>query len=117
MPITVEHNYFEKEEEAVAEIQAAGLHLAKEELPPSEGTPLHWHEVDVHVYIQAGKFRFQDPATGKVHECVAGTKFVIPPRTLHIEEEHHGYTAIIGLSVPFDQIDDSFVRPPEELER
>jgi len=115
MTITVEHKYFEKEDEAVSEIQAAGLHMAKDDLAPSEGTPLHWHDADIHVYITEGVFRFQDPATGEVHECVAGTKFRIPPRTLHIEEAHNGYSAIIGLSVPPDQIGEDFIRPPEQL--
>ena len=115
MAITVEHDYFEKEDEAVREIQAANLHLAKEDLPPSSGTPIHWHDVDIYTYITRGTFRFQDPATGDVHECVPGTKFRIPPRTLHIEEAHDGYSALFDLSVPFDQIGEDFIRPPEEL--
>ncbi|RPG23878.1 MAG: hypothetical protein CBC10_013400 [Gammaproteobacteria bacterium TMED50] len=70
--------------------------------------------MSIRAYITSGKFRFQDPASGEVHECVAGTRFVIPERTLHIEEEHHGYRAVIGLSK--QELEGEFVHPPEELE-
>ncbi len=42
--------------------------------------------------------------------------FVIPPRTLHIEESHDGYNAIIGLSVDPQNLPQPIVRQPEELE-
>jgi quercetin dioxygenase-like cupin family protein len=116
MPITVEHHCFEKEEEAIRALEASNLHVMVQDLPASEGTPLHWHDVDIHVYITSGTFRFQDPSTGDVHECVPGTRFHIPPGTLHIEEAHKGYSAVLGFSVPFEQISENFVRPPEELE-
>ena len=59
-------------------------------------------------------FRFQDPTTGAVHECGPGTKFVIPERTLHIEEEHSGYKGVVGMTT--DPLPQPFVRPPEELQ-
>ena len=65
--------------------------------------------------ITNGRFRFQDPATGTVHECVAGTRFDISERTLHIEEAHRGYSAIVGFSK--DEVPEPFIRAPEELER
>ena len=42
--------------------------------------------------------------------------FVIPPRTLHIEEAHDGYNAIIGLSVDPQNLPQPIIRQPEELE-
>ena len=112
--ITVEHDYFIDDDAVRDEIESASLFKSEVEAPPSGGTPIHWHAVGIYVYITAGKFRFQDPATDTVHECVRGTKFVIPERTLHIEEEHHGYSAIVGLTkADFPQ---PFVRPPSELE-
>ena len=79
MPIEVRHGYFEKDEEAYRELEGTGLFVGKEEArATSEGTPLHWHEIDIHVYITEGTFRFQDPSTGTVYECGPGTKFHIP---------------------------------------
>ena len=114
MSITVEHGHFESDATARSEIEAAGLHLSDVDASPSGGTPIHWHDVSIVVYITRGTFRFQDPETQTVHECVAGTKFAIPERTLHIEEEHHGYKALVGLSK--DPVPQPFVRPPEELD-
>ena len=114
MTITVQHNYFEDDQKALDDIEQDGYHGSKFEAPPSGGTPIHWHDVSMHIYITSGMFRFQDPATGKVHECVAGTRFDIPERTLHIEEEHNGYTGISGMSKK--PVPQPFVRPPEELE-
>ena len=114
MAIVVQHGYFNEDQQAFDEIQNDGYYGSKFDATPSGGTPIHWHDVSMHIYITEGMFRFQDPATGKVHECVAGTRFDIPERTLHIEEEHHGYTAIAGMSKA--EVPQPFVRPPEELE-
>lgn len=112
--IKVEHQYFTDDDFVREEIDNASLFKSEVDAPPSGGTPIHWHAVGLYVYITGGKFRFQDPATGDVHECVRGTKFLIPERTLHIEEEHQGYTAIVGLTKKdFPQ---PFVRDPSELE-
>ena len=113
MTITVDHAYFDTETEVFDEIDEAGYHGSKFDAPASGGTPIHWHDVSLQVYILDGVFRFQDPADDAVHECVKGTRFVIPERTLHIEEEHHGYTAIVGMSKT--EVPAPFVRPPSEL--
>ncbi len=114
MAITVEHDYFNDLDEVRREIKANGLFLVEITQEPSAGTPVHWHEIGVHVYISEGIFRFQDPATGAVRECGPGAKFVIPERTLHIEEDHDGYSGLIGMTKP--AVPEPFVRSPEELE-
>ena len=112
--ITVEHKYFSDEETVRNEIACASLFKSEVVAPPSGGTPIHWHAVGLFVYITEGVFRFQDPATGEIHECTQGTKFVLPERTLHIEEAHNGYSAIVGLTK--EDVPPPFVRPPSELE-
>ena len=67
----------------------------------------------MHIYITEGTLRVKDTATGEVHECVSGTRFHIPERALHIEEEHHGYSAIVGRSKL--EVLEPFVRLAEEL--
>ena len=113
MGITVEHDYFTDTDAARAEITGAGLHLHDVDAAASGGTPIHWHDVGIHFYVESGIFRFQDPASGAVHECGPGSKFVIPERTLHIEEAHEGYRGVVGMTK--DPVPQPFVRPPEEL--
>ena len=114
--ISVEHNYFTDIEEAKSEIRERGLYGGTHEFeaPPSGGTPVHWNDVSQTVYITDGTFRFSDPATGNTHECGRGSKFYIPERTLHVEEEHSGYKGVIGINKP--EFPQPFVRAPEELE-
>ena len=113
--ITVDHNFFESVDDIQADIKKHELYAGKNEFeaPPSGGTPLHWHAIGLYVYITDGMFRFQDPATGEVHECVKGTRFVIPERALHIEEEHNGYKGYTGLTR--EEFPQPFVRDPAEL--
>lgn len=111
--ITVEHNYFDDPEVARREIETLSLYLSEAELPPSGGTPIHWHAVGMTLYITDGKFRFRDPATDTLYECVRGTKFVIPERALHIEEPHQGYSIIVGFTKK--DVPQPFVRSPDEL--
>ncbi len=82
MGITVEENYFTDLDDARAEIKAAGQFLQEVDAQASGGTPIHWHDIGIHFYVSEGIFRFQNPATGAVHQCGPGTKFVIPERTL-----------------------------------
>ncbi|MCY4657005.1 MAG: hypothetical protein OXC80_09340 [Gammaproteobacteria bacterium] len=112
--ITVEHDYFTDKDVVRSEIDDASLHRSEFDAPPSGGTPIHWHAVGMYIYITDGMFRFQDPATDELHECIPGTKFVIPERALHIEEEHNGYSAIIGFTKK--EVPQPFVRAPSELE-
>ena len=114
MSITVEHGYFTEGSEARTEIEASGLHLHEVDAPASGGTPIHWHDIGIHFYVSEGIFRFQDPATGAVHQCGPGTKFVLPERTLHIEEDHDGYKGVVGLTKEI--FPEPFIRQPEELE-
>lgn len=113
MAITVEHNCFDDVEQARLEFEAAELHCHDVDAAPSGGTPIHWHDVGIHFYVWEGVFRFRDPASDTLHECGPGTKFVIPERTLHVEEEHRGYKGLVGLTK--DPVPQPFVRPPEEL--
>ena len=113
MAIVVQHGYFDGDQEALDDVEKAGYYGSKIDVAPSGDTPVHWHDLSMHIYITEGTLRVKDTATGEVHECVSGTRFHIPERALHIEEEHHGYSAIVGRSKL--EVLEPFVRLAEEL--
>jgi len=113
MAIVVQHGYFDEDQQALEDIEKDGYYGTKIDVAPSGDTPVHWHDVSMHIYITEGTLRIKDTATGEVHEGVSGTRFDIPERALHIEEEHHGYSAIAGLSK--SEVPEPLVRLPEEL--
>ena len=113
MAIVVQHGYFDEDQQALEDIEKDGYYGTKIDVAPSGDTPVHWHDVSMHIYITEGTLRIKDTATGQVHEGVSGTRFDIPERALHIEEEHHGYSAIAGLSK--SEVPEPLVRLPEEL--
>ena len=115
MGITVNHNYFTNTDEVYSELTDLGVRTSEVDAPPSGGTPIHWHSIGLWVYITKGVFRFQDPENGEVHECSEGSRFVIPERTLHIEEAHSGYSAIVGTRGELSS-GEPFVRSPAELD-
>ena len=113
MAIVVQHGYFDEDQQALEDIEKDGYYGTKIDVAPSGDTPVHWHDVSMHIYITEGTLRIKDTTTGEVHEGVSGTRFDIPERALHIEEEHHGYSAIAGLSK--SEVPEPLVRLPEEL--
>jgi hypothetical protein len=115
MSITVRHRHFQEISEAETEVAEAGLHCIHQVMEASAGMPLHWHAVDVHGYVIAGCYRFSDPITHETHECVRGSYFHIPGRTLHSEPAHNGCEVILGLPEAFDGIPEPMLRHPSEL--
>ena len=113
MAIVVQHGYFDGDQQALDDIEKVGYYGSKIAVAPSGDPPVHWHDLSMHIYITEGTLRVKDTATGEVHECVSGTRFHIPERALHIEEEHHGYSAIVGRSK--SEVLEPFVRLAEEL--
>ena len=63
MAISVQHEYFQDDQQAFDEIEQDGYHGSKFDAAPSGGTPIHWHDVGMHIYITSGMFRFQDQST------------------------------------------------------
>jgi hypothetical protein len=61
-----------------------------------------------------GTLRLTDPTNGVTHVVGAGTKVVVPARTLHAEK-HDGFKAVLGLSVDPSTLEQPINLPPEEL--
>ncbi len=98
MAIEVTTNHFRHRDQAVAEIKLNGLRLVELDVTPSNLHPApHVHPYRVDVYVLDGVFEFHDMDTGHTHLLKAGSKAVVPPRTLH-SEGLSAFRAAIGVS-------------------
>jgi quercetin dioxygenase-like cupin family protein len=114
MSIRITHNAFRTSAEADAGVARAGLIRMELEVPPVENTA-HWHDFHAELYVLDGDLYFTDVAEGKIHTCRAGTKIVVPRRSLHAELSRGGYHIIFGTSVPPEEFGEPVNRTPEML--
>ena len=89
---------FQDEAQAYAEIEGRGFHAVALDFP-GESNDFHWHDFDAVVYITAGQLKVVVEGHGEPYICTRGTKFNAAAGVVH-REESEGYSAIIGLSVP-----------------
>jgi len=85
-PMKVLHNHFSTKEEVLEEIKALDLWPTTYVSERMEELPLHWHDVDNHGYVLAGKSYLLDENGNQV-EIGPGDKLVIPAGALHAEGE------------------------------
>ena len=97
MAIVVTENAFTSKEQAVEEIKTANLWVLELEFEDGDGNP-HWHEFYDQVYVLEGTFSIRDDTTGIEYNCGAGTRIVVPPRTVHSELAARAKT-VIGISI------------------
>ncbi len=97
MNANIRNDHFTSEEEAVAEIKAAGYWpLTVERFP--EKTVDHWHDFDSMVFVLEGEISLTETDTGENCVCGPGTRIIAKAGVRH-REEHDGYKAVIGFSV------------------
>jgi hypothetical protein len=97
MTVNIRSDHFATEEEAVAEIKAAGYWPLTLEFPP-EKNENHWHDFDSMVFVLQGKLSLTEADTGENCICGPGTRIIAKAGLRH-REEHRGYKAVLGLSV------------------
>jgi len=97
MTVDITSDHFTTEEEAVAEITAAGYWPLTIEFPP-EKNDNHWHEFDSMVFVLKGEVALTEADTGEHCVCGPGTRIIAKAGVRH-REAHHGYKAVIGFSV------------------
>jgi len=103
------------EAEAFERLTQAGLHVMKLEVP-ADDNEAHWHHFDAEFYILAGALQLTDVARGRVVDCPAGSRVILPARTLHAERSD-GYTIVLGTSVPPEAFGEPVNRPATELDQ
>ena len=114
MAVLVEKDYFASEEQAVEEIEKRGWWPRTMEAPPSQGGDAHWHAFSQCLYVLEGMLRISD-AAGQAHECPKGSRVTVDARTVHADLGHEGYSAVFGLSVDPDTIEQPASRSPDQL--
>lgn len=79
-------NYFTTRDEAVAEIEAAGMSAVDVDIESAtlDGEP-HSHDFDALFYILDGVFQVRDEELGITHRFGQGSKVFVPARGLHSE--------------------------------
>jgi mannose-6-phosphate isomerase-like protein (cupin superfamily) len=110
MAFVLTENHFTTEAEALAEIEARGLHTVGAFDVSAEDNELHWHEFDSVIYVLDGTARveFED---GSVMQCAAGARVEAPAGTLH-REATPAYRAVFGFSMDPSAMTQPVNKPP-----
>jgi len=98
MEIKVRHKYFSKPSQAIAEVEARGLHLLKMAVQPVRNQS-HWHHFSTRIYILEGELHITDSVRNITMQAGPGSLVEVPERVLHSEESTGGYSIIAGLTV------------------
>ena len=109
MAIDIKYDHFSTAEEARAEIEAAGYHPVEATFEP-EKTEDHWHDFDSMVFVLDGEVTLTDIDAGETCTCGKGTRVLGKAGVAH-REDHQGYKALIGLSVPPAQLTQPINKP------
>jgi hypothetical protein len=100
MPIEFQPGHFVGRDEAVARMEASGLHWIDGDIKPKDlSGPAHTHPYDVEIYLLSGIFELTDCDAGVTHRLEAGGKAIVPAGTSHAEFSPDGFTAVFGLSI------------------
>jgi len=101
---------FSSEEQAQAEIESAGYFPLTLDFP-AETNEDHWHDFDSMVYVLDGEVTVTEAETGESCVVAAGSKLIAPGGVLH-RETTAGYKALIGFSVPPQDLTQPVNKPP-----
>ena len=108
----IRNNHFSTEEEAVAEINAAGYGPMTLEFEP-EKNENHWHDFDATLFVLEGELTLTEAESGETCVCGPGTRLIAKAGVLH-REEHRGYKAVIGFSIDPSTLTQPINKPPRE---
>ncbi len=106
-------NHFSTEEEAVAEIKAAGYWPVTVELEPEKSED-HWHDFDSMLFMLEGELSVTEADIGETCVCGPGARVIAKAGLVH-REEHRGYKAVVGLSVDPSILTQPINKPPRDV--
>ena len=105
--------HFSTEDEALAEIEARGLHAIGAFDVPAQENGLHWHDFDSVIYVLDGTARVEFP-DGSAMQCGAGARVEAPAGTVH-REASPAYRAVFGISIDPAAMTQPVDKPPVAL--
>ena len=108
--MNIQNDHFSNEDDARAEIEAAGFWPIMIEFPPEKNDD-HWHDFDSMLYVLEGELTVHEAESGETCVCGPGTRIVAKAGVLH-HEEHSGYKALIGLSIEPAKLSQPLNKPP-----
>src|SRR5262249_4498633 len=88
---------FALEDEAMAQIRAAGFYPLRIDVPP-ESNEDHWHDFDAMIFVLEGVNVITVAATGETISCGPGSRADFPRGAIH-RENRKGYRGLFGFSV------------------
>jgi quercetin dioxygenase-like cupin family protein len=101
MGIEIQKGFFKTRDDVLDDIKKTGFWPTTYVAQPSPPLPVHWHDLDVHGYILAGRTWFLDGESNEKRDVEPGDKVIIRARTLHAEgETTENVTMILALSEP-----------------
>ena len=104
MAIEFTPDHFEHREQAMSEIEAAGLKALEADLTEVNLNPVpHSDDYGVSIYILDGIMNLHEPNAGRVHRLERGSKAIVPAQTLHAESCPGPFKALFGLPAEMAQ--------------
>ena len=108
--MTIHHDQFTDEAQALEEIEHAGYHAMTLDFPAENNEP-HWHDFDSMLYILEGEVTIIDTETGEECICGPGTRLRAGAGVLH-REVTEGYKALIGIPIKPEELTQPINKPP-----
>lgn len=109
MSFTVTNQVFGSEHEAVALMEARGLHALAADVEDGE-RGLHWHDFDAVIAVVSGGLTVVD-VDGHELRCGPGALLEVTDRPLHTERTEAG-RFVFGLPVPAGELERPINRDP-----
>ena len=113
MAFRCEADRFETEAQAIAGIEAAGMHALAFDFPAKQGD-WHWHDFDSEVWVVSGTLGVVFEGSDDIVSFPAGTRIIAPARVIH-REIHDDYRAVIGFAIDPATLTQPIDKPPADL--
>jgi DNA-binding transcriptional MerR regulator len=110
MGITKTQGAFVSEDDAMAQIRAAGFYPLLVNAP-AESNNDHWHDFDAMIFVLEGVNVVTLASTGETLACGPGSRADFPRGVIH-RENHQGYRGLIGFSVDPATFEGPIEMPP-----
>ncbi len=96
MSVTITKGSFHDDQEAIAEIESAGLYARAGAMGQGDLEDIHWHKTSLKIYVLEGSFETRDVKTDTNLLAGSGDIISIPAETLHAARCPIPATYVVG---------------------